>query len=82
MGIHYEFAESVDAADFAKVVREYSERGFDFIIGDAFLAGEEPAREVAKDYPEIAYAFGSEFEIQDPNFSVFDNWIHEPAYLW
>jgi len=81
MGIHYEFAESVDAADFAKVVREYSERGFDFIIGDAFLAGEEPAREVAKDYPEIAYAFGSEFDIQSPNFSVFDNWIHEPAYL-
>ncbi|MEA1911093.1 MAG: BMP family protein [Spirochaetota bacterium] len=81
MGITYEFAENVKAADFAKVVREYSERGFDLIVGDAFLAGEEPARAVAKDYPDTAYAFGSEFDIQAPNFSVFDNWIHEPAYL-
>ncbi len=81
MGITYEFAENVKAADFAKVVREYSERGFDLIVGDAFLAGEEPARAVAKDYPDTAYAFGSEFDIQSPNFSVFDNWIHEPAYL-
>ncbi len=81
MSITYEFAESVSASDFAKVVREYSERGFDLILGDAFLAGEEPSRAVAKDYPDIAYAFGSEFDIQAPNFSVFDNWIHEPAYL-
>jgi basic membrane lipoprotein Med (substrate-binding protein (PBP1-ABC) superfamily) len=36
---------------------------------------------VAKDYPEIAFAFGSEFGPVSPNFSVFDNWIHEPAYL-
>jgi len=81
MGITYEFAENVQAADFAKVVREYSERGFNLIVGDGFMAGEEPARAVAKDYPDIAYAFGSEFDIQAPNFSVFDNWIHEPAYL-
>jgi basic membrane lipoprotein Med (substrate-binding protein (PBP1-ABC) superfamily) len=51
------------------------------IVGDAFLAGEEPARRVAKDYPEIAFAFGSEFGPVEPNFSVFDNWIHEPSYL-
>jgi len=50
-------------------------------VADGFMAGEEPARAVAKDYPDIAYAFGSEFDIQAPNFSVFDNWIHEPAYL-
>ncbi len=80
-GYKYEFAEKVNAADFEKVVREYSERGFNLIVGDAFLAGEEPARRVAKDYPEIAYAFGSEFSSSAPNFSVFDNWIHEPAYL-
>jgi len=80
-GIHYEFAEHVNAADFAKVVREYAERDFDLIIGDAFLAGEEPSRAVAKDYPNTAFAFGSEHGIQEPNYSVFDNWIHEPAYL-
>jgi basic membrane lipoprotein Med (substrate-binding protein (PBP1-ABC) superfamily) len=79
--IEYEFTEKIAAADFEKVLREYAERGFDLIVGDAFLAGEEPARRVAKDYPEIAFAFGSEFGPVSPNFSVFDNWIHEPAYL-
>jgi len=81
LGIEYEFAEEVGAADIEKVLREYAERGFDLIIGDAFLAGEEPTRRVAKDYPEIAFAFGSEFGPVEPNYSVFDNWIHEPAYM-
>jgi basic membrane lipoprotein Med (substrate-binding protein (PBP1-ABC) superfamily) len=81
LGITYEFAEGVASADYEKVVREYASRGFDFIIGDAFLAGEEPSRRVAKDYPKIAFAFGSELKPQEPNYSVFDNWIHEPAYL-
>jgi basic membrane lipoprotein Med (substrate-binding protein (PBP1-ABC) superfamily) len=81
LDIEYEFTEKVAAADFEKVLREYAERGFDLIVGDAFLAGEEPSRRVAKDYPEIAFAFGSEFGPVEPNYSVFDNWIHEPAYL-
>ena len=79
--IKYEFTEKIAAADFEKVVREYAERKFDLIVGDAFLAGEEPSRRVAKDYPHIAFAFGSEFGPVAPNYSVFDNWIHEPAYL-
>jgi basic membrane lipoprotein Med (substrate-binding protein (PBP1-ABC) superfamily) len=79
--IEYEFTEKIAAADFEKVLREYAERGFDLIVGDAFLAGEDPARRVAKDYPNIAFAFGSEFGPVSPNFSVFDNWIHEPSYL-
>jgi basic membrane lipoprotein Med (substrate-binding protein (PBP1-ABC) superfamily) len=79
--IEYEFTEKIAAADFEKVLREYAERGFDLIVGDAFLAGEDPVRRVAKDYPNIAFAFGSEFGPVAPNFSVFDNWIHEPSYL-
>lgn len=79
--IDYEFAEKVQAADFEKVLREYCERGFTLIVGDAFLAGEEPVRKVAKDYPKVQFAFGSEKPEQAPNVSVFDNWIHEPAYL-
>lgn len=34
-------------------------------MGDAFLAGEEPARGVAKDYPDIAFAFGSESVLEN-----------------
>jgi basic membrane protein A len=81
LGVEYEFTEQVAAADIEKVLREYAERGFDLIVGDAFLAGEEPSRRVAADYPEIYFAFGSEFGPVEPNYSVFDNWIHEPAYL-
>lgn len=52
----------------------------DLIVGDAFAA-EEAVRAVAADYPEVAFAFGSGFDEQAPNFSVFDNWLQDPAYL-
>jgi basic membrane lipoprotein Med (substrate-binding protein (PBP1-ABC) superfamily) len=52
----------------------------DVIFGDAF-GNEAPTRAVAADYPEIAFVFGSGGSFTDPNYSVFDNWIHEPAYL-
>ena len=31
--------------------------------------------------PDTAFAFGSGGEEQAPNFSVFDNWLQDPAYL-
>jgi basic membrane protein A len=52
----------------------------DVIFGDAF-GNEEAVRRVAADYPDIAFVFGSGGGPADPNLSVFDNWIHEPAYL-
>lgn len=50
------------------------------IFGDAF-GNEAAVREVAQDFPDIAFVFGSGEQEQPPNFSVFDNWIHDPAYL-
>ena len=50
------------------------------IVGDAFAA-EDAVRAVAKDYPDIAFAFGSGEGPQEPNLSVFDNWMQDPAYL-
>ncbi len=52
----------------------------DLIIGDAFAA-EEAVRAVAADYPDTAFAFGSGQAELAPNFSVFDNWMQDPAYL-
>ncbi len=80
MGIEYTWSESVKSADFARVMREYSEGGYQLIMGDAFGA-ERIARRVAGDYPDVAYVFGSGIGPAEPNFAVFDNWIHEPAYL-
>ncbi len=52
----------------------------DIIFGDAF-GNEDAVRRVAKANPKIAFVFGSGGGPVSPNFSVFDNWIHEPAYL-
>lgn len=50
------------------------------IFGDAF-GNEAAVRKVAKDFPQIAFVFGSGEPEQPPNLSVFDNWIHDPAYV-
>src|SRR4051812_48611160 len=46
----------------------------DVIVGDAFAA-EDAVREVAKEFPDTAFVFGSGGAEQAPNFSVFDNWL-------
>ena len=80
LGIEYVWSESVKAADFARVVHEYAQGGYDLIMGDSF-GTERITRRVAREYPDVAFVFGSGLGPAEPNFSVFDNWIHEPAYL-
>jgi basic membrane protein A len=80
LGIEYAWSESVKSADFSRVMREYAEKGYQLVMGDAFGA-ERIARRVARGYPKVAFVFGSGIGPADPNFGVFDNWIHEPAYL-
>jgi basic membrane protein A and related proteins len=78
--IEYVFAEKVANADYERVMREFAEKGNQFIVGESF-AVEAAARKVAKSYPKISFLMGSSGKPQAPNFSVFDNFIHEPAYL-
>jgi basic membrane lipoprotein Med (substrate-binding protein (PBP1-ABC) superfamily) len=80
--IEYDFVDDIGySGDMELVLREVSEIDQpDIIFGDAF-GNEEAVRAVAADYPDIAFVFGSGGGPADPNFSVFDNWIHEPAYL-
>jgi basic membrane protein A and related proteins len=80
LNIDYQWSENVAAADFDRVLREYCEKGFGLVMGDAF-ADEDGSRRVAKAYPKVAFLMGSGGGPANPNFSVFDNWIHEPAYL-
>ncbi len=80
MGIEYKWAESVPSADYARVLREFARDGYKLITGDAFAA-EDVTRRVAKEFPDVAFVFGSGQGPAEPNFSVYDNWIHEPAYL-
>jgi basic membrane protein A len=80
--IDYEYTDDIGyAGDMERVLREVAEQQQpDIIFGDAF-GNEEAVRRVAADYPDIAFAFGSGLGPSEPNLSVFDNWIHEPAYL-
>ena len=80
--INYEFVDDIGyAGDMERIMREVAEDNQpDIVFGDAF-GNEEAVRRVARDYPDIAFVFGSGLGPVEPNFSVFDNWIHEPAYL-
>lgn len=80
--IEYVFSENTSNNDYERVMREYSEAGHDFIIGETF-AVEDAARQVARDYPDKAYLMGSSFKPKDdtPNFAVFDNYIQDASYL-
>ncbi len=80
--ITYDFTDDIGyAGDMERVLGEIAaQEQPDIIFGDAF-GNEEAARRVAADFQDIAFVFGSGGGPADPNFSVFDNWIHEPAYL-
>ncbi len=80
--ITYDFVDDIGyAGDMERILIEVAEeQAPDIIFGDAF-GNEEAVRRVARDFPDIAFVFGSGLGPSEPNLSVFDNWIHEPAYL-
>ncbi|MFH0801154.1 MAG: BMP family protein [bacterium] len=78
--ISLDMAENTGYPDFERILREYSGRGYDVIFGDAF-GSEAVVRRVAGEFPNVHYVFGSGLAPQLPNLAVFDDWIHEPAYL-
>ena len=78
--IEYKASENVANPDYERVMREYATAGNQLIVGESF-AVEAAARKVAKDFPKVSFLMGSSGKPQAPNFSVFDNFIHEPSYL-
>ncbi|MEY8099323.1 BMP family protein [Falsihalocynthiibacter sp. S25ZX9] len=80
--VSYTYSENVSNTDYARVLREYAEAGNKLIIGEVFGA-EQEAREVAADYPDVAFLMGSSFKEDPalPNFAVFDNYIQDASYL-
>ena len=80
--IDYSFTDDIGySGDMERVLREVAVKNKpDVIFGDAF-GNEDAVRRVAKAFPKIAFVFGSGGGPANPNFAVFDNWIHEPAYL-
>ncbi|MGB9694796.1 MAG: BMP family protein [Caldisericaceae bacterium] len=80
LNIQYDFVENVGYSDFERVLRDYATKGYNVIFGDGF-GSEDVVRRVAKDFPNVDFVFGMGGGAMDPNLSVFDDWIQEPAYL-
>lgn len=78
--ITYKWSENVANNDYERIMRQYAEEGIDLVVGEIFGV-ERAARRVAASYPKTAFLMGSSFGPSKPNLSVFDNFIHEPAYL-
>ena len=80
--IDYTFTENTANTDYPRVMREYAESGVKLIVGEIFGV-EQEAREVAAEYPEVAFLMGSSFmpDAAVPNLSVFDNYIQDASYL-
>ena len=80
LAFEYVSTDDVKQGSFEKILREYAEADYDVVIGDAYFA-EEITRRVAREYQQIAFCFASGLGPAKPNFSVFDNWIREPAFV-
>lgn len=80
--IEYKWQDNIGyQGDMDKVIRrEIEQNKPDIIMGDAF-GNEDIVAKAAKDNPGVAFVFGMPGGPANPNLSVFDNWIHEPAYL-
>lgn len=79
--IEYKFVDAIGYEGALETeLRAAAEGGYNIIFGDAF-GQEELVRKVAKDYPDMAFVFGSGGGPMEPNLSVFDNWLQEPGYL-
>jgi basic membrane protein A len=78
--VDYQFVDrKIDPKEYELALRDAAKVA-DVVFLDAFLK-EDIARRVAKEFPKVAFAAGSEFLPTPPNFAVFDNWLHQPAFL-
>ena len=80
--IEYVYSENTANNDYERVMREYCEAGHKLILGEVFGV-EDAARDVARDYPDVAFLMGSSFKEDPsvPNFAPFDNYIQDASYL-
>lgn len=80
--LDYSFTENIANTDYPRVMREYAESGVKLMVGEIFGV-EQEAREVAAEYPDVAFLMGSSFmpDPDLPNLAVFDNYIQDASYL-
>ncbi len=80
LGATYEYTENVTPDNHERILREYADKEYKVIV-DTMTGHQATTRRVAKDYPEIAFLGSGYLNPAPPNYSVFVDWIQEPAYL-
>lgn len=78
--IEYKYSENVAMTDSQRVQREFASQGYQLIIGDSF-GDERGFRHLAEDFPNTNFLLASSLGPQGKNYSVFDNYIQDAAYL-
>ena len=78
--IDYTVVDNVPAADYERALRQQVAAGMKLIVGESFGV-EMAARQVAREFPTTVFLMASSGRPQAPNYNVFDNHIHEAAYL-
>ena len=78
--IDYTVVDGVPAADYERALRQQVAAGVKLIVGESFGV-EAAARQVAREFPTTVFLMASNGRPQAPNYNVFDNHIHEAAYL-
>jgi len=81
-GVDYNYTEHLSGGyqQVPAAIEEAVANGYNVVFADVFGC-EQEARNIAKEHEDIYFVYGSGLGPMDPNVSVFDNWIHEPAYL-
>lgn len=80
LGAEVAYSEKIAISDYEEVFRGYAVQGFDVIIGHAFAFG-DPAKQVAKDFPDVKFIITSSDTFQEPNVCSLDNDNVELGFL-
>jgi basic membrane lipoprotein Med (substrate-binding protein (PBP1-ABC) superfamily) len=78
--IDYKALEGIASHAYVAMVRKQAEAGAQVVFGESFEV-EDGVRKLAAEFPQTAFVMGSSGKPHGANFSVFDNYIHEPCYL-
>lgn len=87
LGVEFTYQERVADADVERVMRDYADQGYDFILAESFNYQDATIR-VAKDYPKIMFATATGFKTKEAGFedvpanhAVYDWPAHQAGYL-
>ena len=79
-GIELDISEKVPPAEAERVIREYADNGFNFIITHSFGYGEALFK-VAEEYPDVVFAWPGGIDRTAENIADYNQPFYQAAYL-